>query len=185
MTHHIDIRLRPDPDFVPQTLMDVLFSKLHRALAHRGQGDIGVSFPGYDGRRLGTQLRLHGSEQSLVQLMEQAWLSGMLDHVITGAVAASPEEASYRVIRRVQAKSSPERLRRRQMRRHGLSAEEALEKIPDAARETVGLPYLQLKSSSTAQAFRLFVDHGPLLEKARSGRFGSYGLSDTATVPWF
>ncbi|WP_428309621.1 type I-F CRISPR-associated endoribonuclease Cas6/Csy4 [Hydrocarboniphaga sp.] len=185
MTHHIDIRLRPDPDFASQTLMDALFSKLHRALAHRGQGDVGVSFPGYDGYRLGTQMRLHGSADSLSQLMEQAWLAGMLDHVIAGPIAQSPQGATHRVVRRVQAKSSPERLRRRQMRRHGLTAEQALERVPDSARETIRLPYLQLKSSSTAQAFRLFIDHGPLLEQAQPGHFGSYGLSDTATVPWF
>ena len=186
MTYHLDIRLRPDPDFPPQTLMNVLFSKLHRALASRGAGDIGVSFPGYEeGRRLDSRLRLHGSEDALTQLMGQAWLAGMLDHVLVSVVAPSPAGAFHRVVRRVQAKSSPDRIRRRQMRRHGLSEQEALEKIPDASRKTVSLPYLQIRSASTEQSFPLFIQHGPPLDKPRSGRFSSYGLSDTATIPWF
>ena len=186
MSHYIDLRLRPDPDFPPGILLDALFAKLHRALARHGHGDIGVSFPGYDGRhKLGAQLRLHGGADSLNQLMALSWLTGLRDHVHVGQPLPLPATVEYRVVRRVQAKSSPERLRRRQMRRHGLSEQQALEKIPDHAREKLTLPYLRLKSASTGQVFSLFIQHGPLLTVARAGHFSTYGLSDTATIPWF
>jgi CRISPR-associated endonuclease Csy4 len=186
VNHYIDIRLRPDPDFPPDTLLDALFAKLHRALARYGRGDIGVSFPDYDGvRRLGAQLRLHGQAESLKQLMAQTWLTGMLDHVVVSQPTPLPSAVQHRIVRRVQAKSSPERLRRRQMRRHGLNEQQALEKVPDSARETLRLPYVQLKSTSTGHAFPLFIRHGPPLAEGQTGHFSTYGLSDTATVPWF
>jgi len=186
VTHYIDIRLRPDPDFSPDTLFEALFAKLHRALVRHGLGDVGVSFPGYDGdRKLGVQLRLHGVAKSLDQLMGQIWLKGMRDHVLDGPLTPVPAAVKHRIVRRVQAKSSPERLRRRQMRRHGLSEQQALEKVPACARESLSLPYVLLISRSTGHTFPLFVQHGPLLAEPQSGRFSSYGLSETATVPWF
>ena len=45
MDHYVDIQVLPDPEFLETTLMNELFSKLHRALGKHGQGKIGVSFP--------------------------------------------------------------------------------------------------------------------------------------------
>ncbi|WP_075204014.1 type I-F CRISPR-associated endoribonuclease Cas6/Csy4, partial [Serratia marcescens] len=42
-----------------------------------------------------------------------------------------------------------------------------------------------LKSLSTGQHFRLFVKQGQLQEKPTPGVFSFYGLSASATVPWF
>ena len=47
------------------------------------------------------------------------------------------------------------------------------------------LPFLQVKSASTGQHFRLFVEHGQLQEQSCSGGFSLYGLSATTTIPWF
>lgn len=186
MNHYIDVRLRPDPDFPPNILLDALYAKLHRALARHGRGDIGVSFPGYDGaRRLGAQLRLHSQAETLNQLMAQTWLTGLSDHVLVSQPAPLPSTVQHRIVRRMQAKSSPARLRRRQMRRHGLNEQQAVEKVPDSAQETLFLPYVRVVSASTGHAFPLFIQHGPLQAVAHSGKFSSYGLSDTATVPWF
>ncbi|WP_152482130.1 type I-F CRISPR-associated endoribonuclease Cas6/Csy4, partial [Dickeya sp. DW 0440] len=35
------------------------------------------------------------------------------------------------------------------------------------------------------QPFLLFVEHGPLQDTPVAGVFSSYGLSATATIPWF
>ncbi|MBF9263189.1 type I-F CRISPR-associated endoribonuclease Cas6/Csy4 [Paracidovorax cattleyae] len=186
-THYIDITLLPDPEFSPSHLRSALFSKLHRALAHRAAGDIGVSFPGLSlqGRHLGDTLRLHGTEPALLELHTQPWLQGMRDHVLAGNAIPVPADVRHRVVRRVQAQSNPARLRRRQMRRHGYDEAEALRRIPDSAAQHLHLPYLHLQSSSTGQSFRLFVEHGPLQAEPRMGYFSAYGLSTTATVPWF
>ncbi|MDP2369598.1 type I-F CRISPR-associated endoribonuclease Cas6/Csy4 [Rhodoferax sp.] len=187
MDHYVDLRLLPDPEFAQPHLMGALFSKLHRALVEQRGLDIGISFPGVQVApvALGDLLRLHGDQAALTALMASNWLTGMRDHVRATPVLAVPPKARYRVVSRVQAKSSPERLRRRQMRRHGLDAEQALARVPDSAAERLDLPYVQLRSQSTDQTFRLFIRHGALMDTANAGAFGVYGLSADATIPWF
>jgi CRISPR-associated endonuclease Csy4 len=190
MDHYVDIDLHPDPEINAGHLMSALYAKLHRALVHGGGSDIGVSFPGHDSKvpHLGSKLRLHGGLVALTSLMAGGWLSGMRDHIASAGPKPVPDNASYCAVRRVQAKSNPERLRRRLMRRHGVDAKEAQRRIPDSLAETVGLPYVQLRSASTDQTFRLFIDHRhPSLAAVAPGLggFNAYGLSQTANVPWF
>jgi CRISPR-associated endonuclease Csy4 len=187
MDHYLDIRLRPDPESAPAQLMGALFSKLHRALVAQHNQHIGISFPSVQTAPpwLGDRLRLHGDQAALAGLMALNWLAGMRDHVHATAVLAVPPKARFRVVSRVQAKSNPERLRRRQMRRHGLDAAQALVRVPDTAAERLDLPYVQLRSQSTEQSFRLFIRHGELLDTASPGDFSAYGLSATASIPWF
>jgi CRISPR-associated endonuclease Csy4 len=187
MHYYIDIHLRPDPDFSPHQLMAALFAKLHRWLARTQSTRIAVSFPGYQTApsTLGQTLRLIGPATELDKLMADNWLKGMHDHIEVQPQAAVPADAAQRSLRRVQAKSSPERLRRRQMRRHQLSAEQALAQIPDVCAETLKLPFLTVASTSTGQRFQLFLRLGLPTNDAQTGDFNSYGLSGTATVPWF
>ncbi|QXP85901.1 type I-F CRISPR-associated endoribonuclease Cas6/Csy4 [Methylococcus sp. Mc7] len=187
MDAYLEIRLLPDPEFAATVLMNALFGKLHRGLVEHGSGCIGVSFPDISNkpRSLGTRLRLHGSAAELEKLMALNWLTGMRDHTEIGEIAAVPADAVQRIVRRVQAKSNPERLRRRLIARRGVSNEQAEQAIPDTAAERLELPYVVLASRSTGQQFRLFVEHRPVQEQAVSGTFSAYGLSATATVPWF
>lgn len=187
MDHYLDIHIRPDPEFSAPQLMNALFAKLHRALVELKSDDIGVSFPGVDEKRpaLGDTLRLHGTLNRLQTLMAQPWLNGMRDHLILGAPARVPTQVQYRSVSRVQSDSNPERLRRRLMRRHSLSEEEARRRIPDNAARMLKLPFINLHSQSTGQHFRLFIRHGTVQSKTEPGKFSCYGLSPNATVPWF
>lgn len=185
MDHHLDLRLLPDPEFGPQALREALYAKLHRALAAGGCTGIGVSFPAVQGLDLGLCLRLHGTQAGLAALMDTAWLRGMRDHLTVGEIGAVPAQARHRCVSRRQSDSSPERLRRRLMRRHSIDEAEARERIPDSTATFLKLPSLQLRSTSTGQHFRLFIHHGPLQDTPTPGAFNAYGLSATATVPWF
>ena len=187
MDHYLDVRLLPDPEFPAPLLMNALFAKLHRALVSHGTGDVGVSFPEHarSGPGLGARLRLHGSAAALARLMAQDWLRGMRDHCICGETQPVPASVAYRAVRRVQAHSNPERERRRLIARKGLSEEAARAAIPDNHARRLDLPYITLASHSTGQQFRLFIEHGPLQHTATSGPFSAYGLSPTATLPWF
>lgn len=187
MDHYLEIRLLPDPELKSTVLMSALFAKLHRALVELESTSIGVSFPGADPQRpgLGDLLRLHGRSDDLQRLIDLQWLIGMRDHTAVRGPAPIPRQVGYRVVRRVQAKSSPERLRRRLAKRKGIDAEAAFRAIPQHAMELLDLPYVTLNSRSTEQQFRLFIEQGPLLDKAVDGSFSRYGLSPTATVPWF
>jgi len=186
MNHYLDIHLLPDQEVSAAQLMSALFSKLHHVLVRRN-GDIGISFPDVDEARpwLGERLRLHGVQASLQELLTQSWLSGIRDHVRLGQATPVPAGALYRTIRRVQAKSNAERLRRRQMRRHDLTPAEAALRIPVSVERHLALPYVTLQSGSNAQRFHLFIQHGLIREEVEIGRFTSYGLSNGATVPWF
>ena len=187
MDHHLDITLRPDVEFPAHQLLSALYAKLHRALVRLDASHIGVSFPDVDTRApaLGQRLRLHGRRNDLTALMQIDWLTGMRDHANVGAPLPVPADAPHRHLRRVQAKSSPARLRRRLMRRHDIDEATATQRIPDEAAELLRLPFIQLASASTGQIYRVFISHEKIQQQAVGGTFNTYGLSQAATVPWF
>lgn len=185
LTHYLDIHLRPDPEFPASQLLPALYAKLHRALVELRSDDLAVCFPGYCDKGLGQALRILGTADRLGQLMALPWLSGMRDHIHVSTPVAVPANAGHRQLSRVQAKSNLERLRRRQMKRHGLTAEQARERIPDCAEERLKLPFMPVRSASTGQTFMLFLRLSPTCPSTVPGSFNAYGLSTTATVPWF
>lgn len=187
MDYYLDLKLLPDPEFAATQLMSALFSKLHRGLCDLGRNDIGVSFPAVEsgGHGLGDCLRLHGSAEALDKLLALNWLSGMRDHLHTGELAQVPAGAKHRLVSRVQVDSNPERARRRLIKRHDISLEEARQRIPDSAGKRCNLPYVAIRSNSSGERFNLFIRHGPLLDSPQPGTFNRYGLSSTASVPWF
>jgi len=184
MDHYIDLTLLPDPEFPRAQLMSALFAKLHRGLHDLRRDDVGVSFPDVS-RDLGARLRLHGSAEALDRLMALNWLAGMRDHLRISELLPVPAGVKYRCVSRVQVDSSPERARRRLIRRHGISDAEAINRIPDSSAKRCDFPFTVLRSNSSGESFRLFIRHGPLLDAPTSGSFGSYGLSAKTTVPWF
>ncbi|MCS2610359.1 type I-F CRISPR-associated endoribonuclease Cas6/Csy4 [Halomonas dongshanensis] len=189
MDHYIDIRLRPDPDFAPPMLMEALYSKLHRALFDLQATDIGVSFPqhklGVNARTLGDHLRLHSTQARLTQLMQQPWLNGMRDHVSVGDILAVPAEVQHRSVARKQFNTGNPSRAKRYAKRNGLAEEQAQAIYDQVAEKRIALPFVQLNSRSTQQRFALFIEHGKPEPTPRPGEFNHYGLSPTATIPWF
>lgn len=183
--HYLDIHLLPDPEFAPDQLLRALFGKLHRALVHLADGSVGISLPGHSARGTGSHLRLHGSLTALTQLQALDWLTGMRDHIRLGELATVPAGCQHRVVRRVQVDSSPQRLRRRLMQRHDLNEAAAYQRIPDTSARRTDLPWVEMRSQSSGQRFRLFIQHGPLQNTPCTGSFTSYGLSSATTIPWF
>lgn len=196
MEHYLDIHLRPIPELSASVLMNGLYAQLHKVLVQieqqnkQGSG-IGVSFPKHQKKHLGEHLRLHGTQAVLTQLQAPSWVSrAMADMVQLGGVQSIPDQVQHRVVRRVQAKSNPERIRRRLvkrlMQREGLELAIAQERVKVGTEEQrLNLPFLSLQSTSTGERFRLFIEHGRLESSASLGVFNAYGLSQTATIPWF
>ena len=187
MYSYIELKILPDPELTTPVLMGALFSKLHRALVEIKSQNMGVSFPRFN-TTLGDTLRIHGEELVLQSFMALNWVGSLRDYVQPSELAWLPRKVQYRVVQRVQAKSNGERLRRRLiqrlMQREAISKEEAEQRIPSVAAHHVDLPYLKLRSQSTGQTFPLLIKHGPLQDQPVAGVFNSYGLSDTATIPW-
>ncbi|WP_027859511.1 type I-F CRISPR-associated endoribonuclease Cas6/Csy4 [Marinobacterium jannaschii] len=186
LSHYLEISILPDPEFSTPMLMNALLCKLHRALVSQPEVEVALSFPGYsrDPRSLGDRLRLHGSADALDQL-GNSWLRGMADHINSTGIEPIPQTASYCTVRRRQFKSSAERLRRRRMKRHGESYEQAAALIPDSVERKSQLPFATLRSTSSGQQFQLFIEQSEATAEPKDGTFNRYGLSQQATVPWF
>src|SRR5690625_585202 len=97
MRHYLDIHLLPDPEFPAPILMNALCGKLHRALAEAAERAVGISFPAvqHERRSLGDHLRIHGTADSLEEIMARQWLTGMSDHVRLGDLLTVPQGANY------------------------------------------------------------------------------------------
>lgn len=186
-THYINIELLPDPEFSPAHLLSALMAKLHRALVAQETSDIAIAFPQYQQqpRSLGQVLRLLGPEAALHTLLASDWLRGMRDHTQLSPLAPVPAEATHRHLSRRQFKTSAERLRRRRIKRKGETTEQAALAIPTSIERQPNLPFVHLRSSSTSQPFQLFLALSAPVASPVQGSFNAYGLSTTATIPWF
>ncbi|GHT90106.1 type I-F CRISPR-associated endoribonuclease Cas6/Csy4 [Betaproteobacteria bacterium] len=187
MDHYLDIRIRPDPEFSVPQLMSALFAKLHLTLVDLQSTDIGISFPEVNDKKpsLGQRLRLHAHAGRLRTVVSHPHLESLRDHLEIAGPTPVPAQTQYRTVSRVQSDSNPERLRRRLIRRQNLSEVDARQCIPDNTVKTLALPFVNLKSQSSGQHFRLFIRHSPLHPIPEPGLFSCYGLSPTATIPWF
>lgn len=189
MMHYIDIRLLPDPEFEEDVLLEALFSSLHRRLSEIHGVNLGISFPKFSNvsAKLGSVLRLHGSEEHLNVLLSSAWKRSVSEFATLSLVLPVPSDAQHRVVRRVQAASSLERRARRYAKRHDVSLEEAERHLSNvgASEERLRLPVVYIRSASTGQRFPIFIEHGKVQAEPATGEFSAYGLSGVATVPWF
>lgn len=184
MDSYLDIYLLPDLEMNAPVLMNFVFAKLHRHLAHESQGRIGVSFPKAK-QHLGDVLRLHGTVTALDAFMSTPWLKGLRDYTACRALLPVPESIlGYCHVRRVQKKSVANR-RKRSVAKGWLTEDEALLRIPQSHEQVLTLPYLQMQSLSTRQMMRIYIDQGKLHTQPEQGVFNAYGLSTCATIPWF
>lgn len=181
MDHYIDIKVLSDPEFDTTTLMNALYSKLHRILAATSEENIGVSFP-HSKKTPGDLLRLHAEQSVLQQLMDKNWLKGLSDYTHVTAITIVPDQTQHIRVKRIQSKMTAARLRRA-VKRGSISVQEAETLL--AERTLLKKPFFQLQSSSTSRRFPLFIEQDEPQTEAIKGTFTSYGLSDKATVPWF
>lgn len=187
MNYYFDIHILADPDFPSHQILTALYMRLHHSLVELRETEVGVSFPQYQRRprKIGAILRLHGSEKKLEVLLEGQWLQkGLRDHIQVSGIQAVPKDAGHCMVSRVQPKYNIERLIRRAQARKQLSYEEAEASYAEAKPSSEKWPFIQMRSQTTKQTFSLFIKQRQL-EDQQQGEFSSYGLSSTATVPWF
>jgi CRISPR-associated endonuclease Csy4 len=187
MDHYVDIELLPDPELSQPVIMSALFAKIHGALVALKSKHIGISFPKLQSLKnggLGDCLRIHGNIDDLQLLMP--WLT-MFDYAVVRQISQIPAQTNYCSVRRVQVDSNPERLQRRLMKRKNVSEAEARQLISGDAVKLLDLPFVTVKSRSTGQMFRLFIEQKQLDSPKAGGfkGFNGYGLSQTATLPFF
>lgn len=183
MTHYFDITLQPDAEMRINVLLNKVYTKLHKGLCDLHSTDIGVSFPAYK-IVLGNMLRVHGSVKVLSELQALNWLGGLSGYCNTSEILTVPEQAQYRIISRKQSTMSNAKLNRL-IKRNSISEQEV--KAYKAKMFTKGLnnPYVELESGSNGHLHRRYIQFSELLTNPVEGRFDQFGLSKTATIPWF
>ena len=183
MKYYMDITIKPDVEMRENLLLNKIYSKLHKRLHEMQSTEIGISFPQYK-ILLGQLVRLHGSEQKLNELQASQWLGGLAGYCESGLIQSIPDDTQYRTVSRIQSNMTEAKLRRL-IQRGSISTDEV--KVYKAKMFQKGLnnPYLELESASNGHKHRRYLQFGELQAEPVSGEFDHFGLSKTATVPWF
>lgn len=183
MNFYVDILIKPDAEMRLNVLLNSIYTKLHKTLCDLRVTSIGISFPKYK-VTLGNVLRIHGDKTALNDLQSLDWLGGMSGYCNVSKIAPVPDGVKFRNVSRIQATMSQSKLNRL-LKRGSITEEEA--KNYRAKMFTRGLdnPYVELVSGSSGHKHRRYIKFGELLDAPVAGSFDQFGLSKTATVPWF
>ena len=183
MEHHIDIVLQADAEMQVNRLLNTVYSKLHKALYDLRSTSIGVSFPRYH-ITLGNVLRLHGNADDLGVLQQRNWLSGIDRHCNVSDTLRVPDNVKYRTISRKQTTMSQSKLKRL-IKRGSITENQTKTYKSKMFSKGLDNPYIELVSGSNGEKHRRYIEFGEKQDKFVSGEFDQFGLSKTATVPWF
>lgn len=183
MEHYIDISIFPNSEFSETVLMNALYSKFHKALWALHSTSIGVSFPKYH-TILGSILRIHGEKKTLQQLHDLDWQGNMSDYCMVSAILSVPVYTKFRTVSRIQPTMHQSKLRRL-IKRGSIPENEISQYEEKMLSRYVDHPYVELRSGSNGHRHRRYIALGQLLEQPIPGEFDQFGLSKTATVPWF
>ena len=197
MYHFIELSLLPDESvstgFIMSRVMDVLHLCFVNVQKELGHNPVGLSFPAYyydpEGRgetkgSLGTKIRLYSLQAAHLEALQLSQQLRRFEDYVHQRSVASVERAnlSFACFRRVQVRSSVERLARRRMEHVGESLQQSLEHFQDFKQQQSDLPFVHLHSQSSEQAFRLFIAK-ETVERPTEWQFSSYGLSARVGVP--
>ena len=189
---YLDITLHRNADISQYFVLQKVFQQLHLGFVEIQDGNgvmpIGLSFPEYLFKGLGSKLRLLSVDENILEKFNaKQRLARFSDYVHLTSIRAVPAQASsYAIYQRQQPKSSSayRRLVRRMSEREGITIAEATARITNFKEQQVDTPYINVCSTSSGQRFRLFIVKKTAEVSAYSG-FNSYGLSHTSTVPEF
>ncbi|KAA8733231.1 type I-F CRISPR-associated endoribonuclease Cas6/Csy4 [Acinetobacter qingfengensis] len=201
MQYYIELTLLPNEDTSAYFLWSKVYTQLHIAFVeHIDEQEkipFGVSFPQYRMNKrkqlsLGTKIRIFAnSENELQQLHLEKWLERLMDYVHIKTPSKVPQDIKgYAFYYRVNPKMGLDERIAHQAQRHNISLDEARQYFKEYVEQPIVEPYVSLKSLSAKRKenidreYRLYIGKSPA-DEARDGKFGTYGLSRTATVPEF
>ncbi|ELW86725.1 MULTISPECIES: type I-F CRISPR-associated endoribonuclease Cas6/Csy4 [Acinetobacter] len=203
MKYYIEITLIESIDFSWFEVWSKLYTQLHIAFAEqidtRGKIIFGISFPQYRIHQqknigfLGSKVRVFApSESELQKLNLSKWLERLVDYVHITQPREVPKTkiTGYAHYFRINPKMTLEERIAHQAQRRSISFDEAQQHFKQYSEQPEIVPYVSLKSLSTKREqnidryYRLYIGKS-VAEEANDGKFGTYGLSRTATVPEF
>ena len=183
MDHFIDIRIKPDDEMRENVLLNKVYTKFHKALCTLESTDIGVSFPQYE-VLFGRTLRIHGSLVRLRELQALQWLGGLVGYCDVHEISPVVRVSKFRTISRKQPTMTLAKLRRL-ANRGSITPANAKEYKAKMFSKGLDNPYFELESVSNGHQHRRYLEFGVLCDSGVAGDFDQFGLSRTATIPWF
>lgn len=192
--YYQEITILPNAELSVYDVWSKVFSQVHIKLAaaqnNEARGKIGVSFPKYENNAekvwLGDTLRIFAENIDELTLLElDNALRRYKDYVKIKQPRMIPKRtvSGYAVYSRYRFESSRSQKARRYAKRHNISYDEAERLFPNNARGKQP-PYIQLKSSTNGNSFRLYITKVLKDEECKNG-FSAYGLDNLSTVPEF
>lgn len=183
MDHYIDIKIKPDAELREYFLLNMVYTKLHKALFTLKSTDIGVSFPNYK-VKLGDVIRIHGNQTRLSELQDMNWLGDMNGYCEISEILAVPNNVKHMTVSRKQANMTQAKLRRL-IKRDSITQKEAKQYKAKMLSQGMDNPYLEIDSASSGHKHRRYIQYSELYDVTVVGSFDSFGLSKQATIPWF
>jgi CRISPR-associated endonuclease Csy4 len=200
MKYYLDITLLPDAEANLGFLWQKVFQQVHIALVDNKIGDnesaVALSIINYGDKDfpLGNQLRLlANTEQALQKLDIHRWLNRLSDYCHIKPIKTVPTDVTqYACFKRKPVKSIEKKAQRRAVHLNK-PYDEVLAYLRKENRfEECKLPFINVESQQTKKRlelgespfFLIFIER-VLADKLVDGKFDCYGLSKTATVPWF
>ncbi len=129
-------------------------------------------------------MRIHGEKSVLHNLQSINWIGGMKGYCDVSEIMLVPKNSKFRTASRKQTTMSQAKLRRI-IKRESISKEETKRYKEKMFSKKLNEPYLELLSLSNRKKYRSYIEFGELLDQPVYGKFDQFGLSKTATVPWF
>ena len=200
MKYYLDITLLPDAEANLGFLWQKVFQQVHIALVDNKVADnesaVALSVVGYGDKTfpLGNKLRLLAACEDILQKMDmQRWLNRLSDYCHISSIKTVPVEISqYARFSRKNVKSIEKKAHRRAIHLDKPYDEVLAYLIEEGKSKASKLPFINVESQDTkkrleqgaSSQFLLFIEQ-TLFDEPVNGKFDCYGLSKTATVPWF
>ncbi len=191
ITDYLDLKAIPQEEMTEDLIISELMMAIHHLLISSGlKGNIGVGFPNYNlNKRLGGIIRLFASTEVLQQFDHYIRQDHLIrDYALVTPIKRVPDNVDdYVMFSRWRPKTISKSQVKRYQKRHPEEWSNAVcEYVLSERSLPFGIPHFKAKSSSTGQAFTIWVKrHSWDKHNQRHGVFDSYGLSKTAAVPIF
>lgn len=197
MLYYLEITLLEQEEIPLYLIWSKVYTQLHLAFVEQKDAEekiiYGVSFPKYRLIQqkklgyLGDKMRIFAdSVEALEQLNLNHWLERLQDYVHVLSARKVPEDKinGYATYFKVNPKLTIEQRILHQAERRGISIAEAQEHYTALDLSETFEPYINMKSQTNDMNFRLIIGK-KRADEENTGKFGSYGLSRTSTVPEF
>lgn len=164
------------------TILNQVYTNIHKALVSIQSSNIGVSFPEYK-IVLGSIVRLHGTKEELEKLMNTDIMKSLNDCNVS-EISAVPENCNcYIKTSRIQSKMSNSKLNRL-VRRGSISEDDKKKYKIKMLQSSMSNPFILMRSESNKNFYKRFFQIEKI-DSLESGSFDSFGTSQIASVPCF